>query len=129
MNDWNTGVIEQYDLEVANIRKGRGAWIFETDRGLKLMKEYKGSVKRLEFEEMVLDAVKEAGMLKVDQYVRNREGELVSQAEDGTRYLVKDWFADRECDLKDTGRSFLPCGRSRFFTGRFGTWRRGRNGI
>ena len=103
MNDWNTGVIEQYDLEVANIRKGRGAWIFETDRGLKLMKEYKGSVKRLEFEEMVLDAVKEAGMLKVDQYVRNREGELVSQAEDGTRYLVKDWFADRECDLKDTG--------------------------
>lgn len=103
MNDWNTGVIGQYELEVENIRKGRGAWIFETDRGLKLMKEYKGSVKRLEFEEMVLGAVKEAGMLKVDQYVRNREGELVSAAEDGTRYLVKDWFADRECDLKDTG--------------------------
>lgn len=103
MNDWNTGVIGQYELEVANIRKGRGAWIFETDRGLKLMKEYKGSVKRLEFEEMVLGTVKEAGMLKVDQYMRNREGELVSAAEDGTRYLVKDWFADRECDLKDTG--------------------------
>lgn len=39
--------------------------------------------------------------LKADQYVRNSEGELLSTAEDGTRYIVKEWFADRECDLKD----------------------------
>ncbi len=93
MNDWNTEVTGQYELEVENLRKGRGAWILETDQGLKLLKEYKGSVKRLEFEEMVLDAVKDAGTLKVDQYVRNR---------DGTRFIVKSWFSDRECDLKDT---------------------------
>lgn len=103
MNDWNTEVIGQYELEVEAMRKGRGAWIFETDRGLKLLKEYKGSVKRLEFEELVLGAMAEAGSLKVDQYMRNREGELVSAAGDGTRYVVKDWFSDRECDLKDTG--------------------------
>ena len=102
MNDWNTEVTGQYELEVENLRKGRGAWILETDQGLKLLKEYKGSVKRLEFEEMVLDAVKDAGTLKVDQYVRNREGELLSTAGDGTRFIVKSWFSDRECDLKDT---------------------------
>ncbi len=102
MNDWNTEVTGQYELEVENLRKGRGAWILETDRGLKLLKEYKGSVKRLEFEEMVLDAVKDVGTLKVDQYVRNREGELLSTAGDGTRFIVKSWFSDRECDLKDT---------------------------
>lgn len=101
MNDWNTEVIGQYELEVENLRKGRGAWIFETDRGLKLLKEYKGSMKRLEFEEMVLKAVADAGSLKVDQYMRNREGELLSTAGDGTRYVVKDWYSDRECDLKD----------------------------
>lgn len=101
MNDWNTEVIGQYELEVENLRKGRGAWIFETDRGLKLLKEYKGSVKRLEFEEMVLNTVRDSDTLKVDQYMRNREGEILSSAEDGTRYIVKDWYADRECDLKD----------------------------
>ena len=50
MNDWNTEVAGQYELNVESMRKGRGAWIFETDRGLKLLKEYRGSVKRLEFE-------------------------------------------------------------------------------
>ncbi|MBQ7796757.1 MAG: spore coat protein CotS [Lachnospiraceae bacterium] len=100
--DWNTEIVEKYELCVAGSRKGRGAWIFETDRGLKLLKEYKGSVKRLEFEEAVLDTMKDAGALRVDQYLRNKEQELVSTAEDGTRYIVKDWFSDRECDLKDT---------------------------
>ena len=102
MNDWNTEVIGQYELQVESLRKGRGAWIFETDRGLKLLKEYKGTVKRLEFEEKVLQSVEECESLKVDQYLRNREGELISAAADGTRFVVKDWFADRECDIKDT---------------------------
>lgn len=101
MNDWNTEVIGQYELDVESLRKGRGAWIFETNRGLKLLKEYKGSVKRLEFEERVLKSVEGLESLKVDQYMRNRMGELLSLAEDGTRYIVKNWYADRECDLKD----------------------------
>ena len=102
MIDWNAEIVETYELEVTASRKGRGAWIFETDRGLKLLKEDNGSIKRCEFEEAVLDTMKEASVLRVDQYMRNREGELVSTAEDGTRYIVKSWFADRECDLKDS---------------------------
>ena len=101
MNDWNTEVIEQYELNVESMRKGRGAWIFETDRGLKLLKEYKGSVKRLEFEEMVLANVAGSENLMADQYMRNREDELISIAGDGSKYIVKDWFADRECNIRD----------------------------
>ena len=101
MIDWGAEIAGKYGLEVNSVRKGRGSWIFETDQGLKLLKEYKGSVKRLEFEEAVLDTMKDAGALRVDQYVRNLEQELISTAEDGTRYLVKNWFSDRECDLKD----------------------------
>ena len=102
MIDWGTEIAEKYGFEIKNARKGRGSWIFETDQGLKLLKEYKGSVKILEFEEAVLDTMKDAGALRVDQYVRNLENELISTAEDGTRYLVKNWFSDRECDLKDS---------------------------
>ena len=101
MIDWGMEAAEKYGLEITNARRGRGSWIFETNQGLMLLKEYKGSSKRLEFEEAVLDTMKEAGSLRVDQYIRNQEGELISTAEDGTRYLVKHWFADRECDLKD----------------------------
>ena len=60
MIDWSAEIVEKYELEVVSSRKGRGSWIFETDHGLKLLKEYKGSVKRLEFEEAVLDTMKEA---------------------------------------------------------------------
>lgn len=101
MIDWGTEAENRYDLKITAVRRGRGAWVFETEQGLKLLKEYKGSEKRLEFEEAVLAAVLGAGSLRVDQYLRNKEDGLVSVAEDGTRYLVKDWFSDRECDIRD----------------------------
>lgn len=101
MNDRNTEVLEQYELEVGAFRRGRGAWVCETDQGLKLLREYKGTLKRLEFEEEVLNLIRERGNCRVDQYVRNREQELVSVAGDGSRYIVKDWYNDRECNIRD----------------------------
>ena len=67
MIDWGAEIAEKYELEVINGRKGRGSWIFETDHGLKVLKEYKGSMKRLEFEEAVLDTISSTGALRVDQ--------------------------------------------------------------
>ena len=46
-----------------------------------------------------------------DRYVRNREGSLLSIAGDGTRYVLKDWFLDRECDLKDNREIRLAASR------------------
>ena len=100
MNERNTEVLEQYALEIRSLRRGRGAWICETDQGLKLLREYKGTQKRLEFEEAVLAVLREQSGILVDQYVRNKEGELISTAEDGSRYIVKDWFSERECNVQ-----------------------------
>ena len=33
MNDRNTEVLEQYELEIKAFRRGRGAWVCETDKG------------------------------------------------------------------------------------------------
>lgn len=101
MNDRNTEVLGQYELEIKTLRRGRGAWVCETDQGLKLLREYKGTQKRLEFEEEALKIIGERGQTHVDQYVRNKEGELVSVAGDGCRYIVKDWYNDRECNIRD----------------------------
>ena len=101
MNDNYVDVMEQYEGETLEIRRGRGAWICERSDGVKLLKEYRGSLKRLEFEESILRELKEQGICSVDQYVRNKEGELITAGEDGTKYILKDWFLDRECNLKE----------------------------
>ena len=101
MNEKYVEALEQYDLEVFTVRKGRGAWICETEDGCKLLKEYRGTVKRLEFEDQVLGMLKTGSALRTDRYIRNKEGSILSMSGDGTRYVMKDWFLDRECDLKD----------------------------
>ncbi len=100
MNDKYEEVLKQYALQVRGVRRGRGAWIYETDQGMKSLKEYQGTLKRLEFEDQLLCQQGFTG-LKTDQYIRNREGSLVSTSEDGTRFVLKDWYGDRECSLKD----------------------------
>ena len=110
-----TEVLSQYELEILDVRRGRGAWLCETNQGLKLLREYKGTIKRLDFEDQVFTQLEEAWHPFVDRYVRNREGELLSSADDGTRWIVKDWYADKECNLKDDKevlRAIKCCERS-----------------
>lgn len=104
MNDRYEEVLKQYALQIKSVRKGRGAWICETDQGMKSLKEYQGTVRRLEFEDQVLSQLKELKDQKglaADQYIRNMEGNLFSTCEDGTRFVLKDWYGDRECCLRD----------------------------
>lgn len=108
MNDSYMDVLQQYEGETETVRRGRGAWICERSDGIKLLKEYRGTLKRLEFEEAVLKELQNQGIRSVDQYVRNQEGELITVAGDGTKYILKDWFLDRECNLKDS-REILVC--------------------
>ena len=100
MNERTTEVLEQYELEVQSKRRGRGAWICETSQGLNLLRESKGTVKRLEFEEQIMNVLQNQKTCRTDQYMRNREGELLSVAEDGTRCVVKEWFSGRECSVQ-----------------------------
>ena len=95
MNEKYVEALPQYDLEVGNVRKGRSGWLCETSQGIKLLKEYRGTMKRLEFETQVLGQVREAGSVLVDAYIRTSQGELISLAEDGTRFVMKDWYLDR----------------------------------
>ena len=101
MNEKYVEALPQYDLEFGNVRKGRSGWICETDQGIKLLKEYRGTMKRLEFETQVLGQVREAGDVLVDAYIRTSQGELIALSEDGTRHVLKDWYLDRECNVKD----------------------------
>lgn len=101
MNERDMEVLQQYDLDIYRSRKGRGAMLLETNEGLKILKEYRGTEKRLAFEDEVLRQVKEQGYQYVDGYVHNREGGILSSTGERCNYVVKDWFDDRECDVTD----------------------------
>lgn len=101
MNERYLEALAHYDLTAGSVRRGRSGWICETDRGTMLLQEYRGTMKRLEFENQVLAQVRESGLILVDDYIQTAEGELISLAEDGTRYTLKHWYTGRECNLKD----------------------------
>lgn len=101
MNDRYMEALVQYNMTVDNVRKGRSGWICETSMGIVLLKEYRGTLKRLEFETQVLGQVSQDGLVQVDNYIPTAQKELISLGEDGTRYVLKHWFTDRECNLKD----------------------------
>ncbi|MCI8516811.1 MAG: phosphotransferase [Hungatella sp.] len=101
MNEKYMEALAQYDLTADSVRKGRSGWICETSQGTMLLQEYRGTMKRLEFETQVLGQVRQSGLLQVDDYIRTAEGELISLSEDGTRYTLKHWYTGRECNIRD----------------------------
>ena len=55
MNDKTLAVLEKYDIEVLRSWKGRSAILCETKTGIKILKEYKGSEKRLSLQKKILE--------------------------------------------------------------------------
>lgn len=111
MNDRYMEALEQYEPEAVSVRRGRGAWICETETGWRILKEYRGTVKRLEFEDQVLNTICLEPGIQVDHYIHNKEGSLLSIAGDGTRYVMKEWYPERECDLKNPEELCLAASR------------------
>lgn len=100
MKDYSLNVLEQYDIEVNSTRKVRGAVLCDTDVGALLLTEAAVSDHKLPVLEMLLTKISGCGYERVDSIFINKEGELVTEAEDGTRYVLKRWFSGRECDVK-----------------------------
>ena len=99
MRDYGVSVLEQYPIEVYNVRRVRGAVLCETDKGLMLLKEAQIWERRLPFLIELYRHLEESGEWKVDAMIANKEGEYVSTAEDETKYILKKWYQGRECDV------------------------------
>lgn len=93
-------ILEQYPFEVKQTVKGRGALICDTDKGLKILKEYRGSQGRAEFLYSLLKFLKEQGQERIDCIVKNKEEKAITIDTDGTAYIVRDWYEGKECDTK-----------------------------
>ena len=92
-------LLEQYDLKVKNISKGRECYLCETSLGLKALCEYHGSKERAGFLAEMLYYLKERQLL-VPGITRTREGEVLVVDEDESKYILNDAYHGAECDTK-----------------------------
>lgn len=100
MRDYGVSVLEQYDIEVDNTRRVRGAVLCNTNKGLCLLKEMKMTPERTQFLIALYKKLEENLYFQVDTPIENKEGEIISQAEDGTTYILKKWYDGTECDIR-----------------------------
>lgn len=101
MDDKCHEALKKYPLKVYNIYRARGAYLIETDCGLKLFKCYEGSRNRALFEHTVKEHLYMHGYHNVDLYVKTIEDDIIAEDQSGCRYVLKNWFWGEECNLKD----------------------------
>ena len=101
MNDRCVSLLDNYDVEVLRTTKGRGAILCETNQGMLIFKEYIERRNKIHLQNEVLELL-HGQQFPAEQILKNKEGELLTMDFDGTAYVLKTYFAGRECDLKDS---------------------------
>lgn len=97
--DYGLSILEQYRLTVKNTLRIRGALLCYTERGPVIIREFKGSEKKLKKQQELLMILEQNGY-RVDSYLSNMDGELVSRDRDNISYTVQRWYEGRECDTR-----------------------------
>lgn len=93
-------MLEQYDIEIKQITKGRGVFCCETDQGKKVLAPFRGSAERAKFVREILCSMQEKGY-PVEQVSLTKDGQCVVTDESGMRFWLKDLVEGNECQ---TGR-------------------------
>lgn len=100
MDDKIKEVVEQYELNIKNVYRVRGAYILDTGEGLRILREFRSTPQKAEFAQLVKESLREQGYIYTDLYLRNREGDLITENVMGNQYVLKHRFMGEECDLK-----------------------------
>ena len=101
VNEKSEKVLEQYDISVRRMTRGRGGIILSTDKGYKLFIQCEKADKYYERENRLTSLLSEAGYNSTDMYIRNKEGGLISEDEDGRKYILKNWYDAKESDVRN----------------------------
>lgn len=92
--------LEQYGLTAERITRGRGAFICETQQGIKILSIYKGSEERAKFLKTILDYINQMGM-ETEQIQQTQNDGVISKDASGTEYILKSYCAGSESNPND----------------------------
>lgn len=101
MEDRSQEALKKYRLKIYNIYRARGAFLLETDCGLKLYKCFEGSKNRAGFEHKVKEHLLDEGYINTDLFVKTIDDELLAEDGAGCQYIMKNWFWGEECNLRE----------------------------
>ncbi|MDF2486935.1 MAG: hypothetical protein K0R46_3103 [Herbinix sp.] len=101
MEDRSQEALKKYHLKIYNIYRARGAFLLETDAGLKLYKCFEGSRNRALFENKVKEHLLLHGYVNTDLFVKTLEEDIISEDSAGCQYIMKNWFWGEECNLRE----------------------------
>ena len=101
MNDKGISILDCYELTVLRTYRGRGALVLETDKGLKILREYSGNSLRLVNQDQLMHKMQELGVQTIDTFVKNKSGELLTSDKDHVNYVMKEWSTGGECDVRN----------------------------
>lgn len=101
MNEKSLEVLKQYEFNIYRINRGRGGMLVTTNEGVKLFLECQKSDKYYERENAITQALLDEGIVNTDTYVKNSEGGIFVNDNEGHRYIVKNWYDGKECNVKD----------------------------
>lgn len=108
MEDKMEEILKQYSFQVNARRRTRGAFLLETDHGLRLLKESQSSLPRLEFEERIKSNLVEKGYKELDITYKNSKGEYFTKDAYRNNWIVRQWYHGSECDIREV-KSVLRC--------------------
>ena len=102
MVDQALSTLEQYDLEIKGVRKGRGSWIVNCREGDFVLKEYMGGEEKVRIQKALTDKImKETGVL-VQEIIPNKEGSLFTSDSEERTYTMQTFMDGRECNVKES---------------------------
>jgi CotS family spore coat protein len=108
MNDRAINLLEQYEMTIKSTSKGRGTIICDTDKGIRVLKEYTGRPEKLE----LLFRLQErfCDNLRTDTLIPTKEEKLFVKDEgDNTVYILTKHVEGKECSYKSEEDIIKAC--------------------
>ncbi len=105
MDNRFTEVLEAYDFNAYSVSRTRGAFLLNTSDGIKLLKSFEGSEKKLLFQNEITQYLTQNNFSNVDSFVKNKEGQLITANGQGEYYFIKNWFAGEGFEPKDKNKA------------------------
>ena len=97
--DYGLSTLAQYELTADRSARTRGALLCYTAQGLLILREFRGSEKKLEKQQELLLYLQKNG-INTDYFLQNTQESLISKDKDEQRFTLQHWYEGRECDTK-----------------------------
>ncbi len=102
MAEQATYILNQYQLTVEDVRKGRGQWIVHAQEGVYALKECCMGEDRLHLFKDLTDHIEGAAEVCVQRIVCTTDGTLAARDVDDTLYMLQTFSEGRECNITDS---------------------------